>query len=65
MLRSQTNFIRRDLNWFNIFLPKFNGTAKYFHNDVSEVETLAIDAYLHGVGRVRRTAYIQLPYLKC
>ena len=47
-----TESIKRDLNWFKNFLPKFNGTAKYIHNDVTQVETLAIDACLQGVGGV-------------
>ena len=44
-----TESIRRDLNWFNTFLLKFNGTAKYVHTNVNKIETLAKDACLQGV----------------
>ena len=32
-----TESIKRDLNWFNTFLPRFNGIAKYVHTGVNEV----------------------------
>ena len=50
-----------DLNWFNTFLPKFNGTAKYVHTDLDEAETLAMDACLQGVREFGKIISMRLP----
>ena len=57
-----TDSIRRDLNWFNTFLPKFNGTAKYVHTDLDNAETLAIDVCLQGVGGSGKITSMQPPF---
>ena len=42
--------MRRDLAWLLRFLPLFNGTTKYVHEVIEEMETLHIDACLQSVG---------------
>ena len=44
--------MRRDLAWLLKFLPLFNGTTKYVHEVIEEMETLHIDACLQSVGGV-------------
>ena len=44
--------MRRDLAWLLRFLPLFNGTTKYIHGVIEEMETLHIDACLQSVGGV-------------
>ena len=44
--------MRRDLAWLLKFLPLFNGTTKYVHEIIEEMETLHIDACLQSVGGV-------------
>ena len=54
----QTNFITinaevsRNIRWFLHFIPQFNGTATYVHNDPPNAHTLAIDASLHRLGGI-------------
>ena len=44
--------MRRDLAWLLKFLPLFNGTTKYVHQIIEEMETLHINACLQSVGGV-------------
>ena len=44
--------MRRDLACLLRFLPLFNGTTKYIHGVIEEMETLHIDACLQSVGGV-------------
>ena len=47
-----TKDIKRDVNWFIHFIPKFNGFSKYVKESIPFMHTIAIDACLEGVGGV-------------
>ena len=42
--------VQQDVNWFCVFVKKFNGTCHYIHPPVLCMETLELDACLTGLG---------------
>ena len=53
----------RDLNWFQKFLPQFNGKAFYVHRPVQA--TIELDACLQGLGAVYINQVCSVPILYC
>ena len=52
--------IRKDINWFLKFTPKFNGTATFNHTPEFS-DTLAIDASLNCIGGVWKNQVYTIP----
>ena len=54
-----TDDFKRDLNWFDHFLPLYNGVSMYGHKPTNE--TLELDACLSGLGGRWRNVVYHLP----
>ena len=47
-----TDDIVRDLQWFVTLLEEYNGVSKYIHPKLNDLEVIALDACLIGIGAV-------------
>ena len=50
-----TKDMKRDIAWFQAFMPTYNGLTTYDHRNPPVYETIEIDVYLEGVGGVWET----------
>ena len=53
---------KRDLKWFNKFLPLYNGVSLYDHKPIDH--TRKLDACLTGLGDVVAVLFTTCPYVK-
>ena len=55
--------LRRDVRWWYIFLPRFNGTCIMWHLEIPIENTLlATDSSLHGGGGITSDEYFRIRY---